>query len=396
MDGRGVKLRTFLSRWRWRLFGAGVATAAVALGVVCVWPIASGRTDPPVFDKLNTQSVLNDARRAGAPRWAPDAMREAEAATKAGFAAYRLEEVKLLPFRDFRGVRSAIDLAQTKIERALADGNKHRLEAKAQADDALADAERDTARSSGVADAMHLGAYNRTLLQKSKIALDEARSIYARGDFVECATRAREAGLGSRAVSGNAAEAAARYADASLVARWNRMVVETAAWSRATGDTAIVVLKENHRVDIYNRGRVIRSYTADMGYRSVNDKLRSRDATTPEGQYRVTAKKPCSTYYKALALNYPNDEDRAEFATLRREGRIPRGASLGGLIEIHGEGGRGKDWTKGCVALTNSDMDDLFRRADVGTPVTIVGGNGQGVFARLVREQVSGTNARTQ
>lgn len=396
MDGRGATVRTFLSRWRWRLFGAGVATAAAALAIGCAWPIASGRTDPPLFDKLNTRSALNDARRAGAARWAPDTMREAEAATKAAFAVYRLEEVKFLPFRDFRGVRSAIDTAQTKLERALADGNRQRLEAKARADDALAEAERDTARSSGVADAMHLAAYNRTLLQKSKIALAEARSICARGDFVECASRAREAGLGSRTVSGNAAEAAARYADASLVARWTRMVRETAAWSRATGDTAIVVLKENHRLDLYDGGRVIRSYTADMGYRSVSDKLRSGDAATPEGRYRVTAKKPGSNYYKALALNYPNDEDRAEFEQLRRQGRIPRGSSLGGLIEIHGDGGRGKDWTKGCVALANHDMDDLFRRADVGTPVTIVGGDGQGVFARLVREHVSGASARTQ
>jgi L,D-peptidoglycan transpeptidase YkuD (ErfK/YbiS/YcfS/YnhG family) len=396
MDGLRVTLRTFLARWRWRLFGAGVALSATAVGVGGAWPIASGRTDPPYFDKLSTQSALNEARRSGAPRWAPDTMREAEAATKAAFAAYRLEEVKFLPFRDFRGVRAAIDIAQTKIERALADGNKNRLAAKADADQALADAVRDTARSSDVAEAMHLGAYNRTLLQKSKIALDEARSIYDRGDYVQCAARAREAGIGSRAVSVNAAEAAARYADASLVARWNRMVSETVAWSRATGDTAIVVFKENHRVDLYDGGRVVRSYPADMGYLSVNDKLRSGDAATPEGRYRVTAKKPGSTYYKALALNYPNDEDRAQFEQLRRQGRIPRGASLGGLIEIHGNGGRGKDWTKGCVALADQDMDDLFRRADVGTPVTIVGGDGQGVFARLVRTQTSGPNARTQ
>jgi len=95
-------------------------------------------------------------------------------------------------------------------------------------------------------------------------------------------------------------------------------------------------------------------------------------------------------------LNYPNDEDRAQFASLRRQGRIPSNASLGGLIEIHGEGGRGKDWTKGCVALANNDMDDLFRRAAVGTPVTIVGGDGRGVFARLVRDQVNASNSGTQ
>ena len=394
MDGRSVTPGTSLSRRRWRLLGAGVATAALVVGAGFVWPIATGRSDPPFYDKLRTQSALRDARRADAGRWDPDSMREAEAAMKAAAAAYRLEEVKFFPFQDFRGTRSALAIAMTRIEHALAQGNRRRLEAQQAADDALAAAERDVSRSDDVAETMHLGPYNRTLLQKGKIALAEARSMRERGDFLECAVRARESGEEARTVSGNAVEAAARYADASLVARWKRMVDETAAWSRTTGGTAIVVLKENHRVDLYDDGRVVRSYAADMGYRSVNDKLRSGDAATPEGRYRVTAKKPGSTYYKALALNYPNDDDRAEFERLRRLGRIPRGASLGGLIEIHGEGGRGKDWTKGCVAVANGDMDDLFRRSGVGTPVTIVGGDGQGAFARMVRDHDGAAGAR--
>jgi lipoprotein-anchoring transpeptidase ErfK/SrfK len=384
-DGASVTRRSFLSRWRWRLFGAGMAALAVALAAGCAWPILSGRTDPPFTAKLTAQAALTETRRSGATLWAPDAMRAAESSMKAALAAYRFEEVKFLPQRDYRGVRAALDLAASKLDAALAEGNRARMQARSEADDALAEAQLAVDRSCDVADAMHLGPYNRTLLQKSKIALTEARAIYDRGDFLASASRAREAAEGSRVVTGNAVEAAARYADASLVARWNRMVAETAAWSRSTGDPAIVVLKENHRVDVYDGGHVVRSYAADMGYRSVNDKRSSGDAATPEGRYRITAKKSYSNYYKALALNYPNDEDRTQFAALRRSGRIPEGAQLGGLIEIHGEGGRGKDWTKGCVALTNRDMDDLFQRAGVGTPVTIVGGDGQGAFARLVR-----------
>lgn len=381
--------KSFLSRWRWRLVGSAVAALAVTLGVTCAWPILSGRTEPPATAKQSAQTALTETRRSGAGRWAPDAMRTAEASMKAALAAYRFEEVKFMPFRDYRGVRAALDVAQTKLARAMAECNRLRIEAKTDADEALAAAQLEVSRSADVVDAMHLGPYNRTLLQKSKIALAEAQSIYDRGDYPSAAGRAREAASGSRAVNGNAVEAAARYADKSLVARWNKMVEETAAWSRSTGDRAIVVFKENHRVDLYDGGRVVRSYSADMGYRSVNDKLRSGDAATPEGRYRITAKKSYSSYYKALALNYPNDEDRVQFAELRRTGRLPRSASLGGLIEIHGEGGRGKDWTKGCVALTNRDMDDLFRRANVGTPVTIVGGNGQGTFARLVRDHAA-------
>jgi L,D-peptidoglycan transpeptidase YkuD (ErfK/YbiS/YcfS/YnhG family) len=52
---------------------------------------------------------------------------------------------------------------------------------------------------------------------------------------------------------------------------------------------------------------------------------------------------------------------------------VPANAGIGSLIEIHGEGGQGRDWTDGCVALSNSDMDRVFSHARVGTPVTIVG-----------------------
>ena len=63
-----MTLRTFLSRWRWRFFGAGLATSAFALGIGCLWPIAAGHTDPPFFDKLKAQSSLTEARRSGAAR----------------------------------------------------------------------------------------------------------------------------------------------------------------------------------------------------------------------------------------------------------------------------------------------------------------------------------------
>jgi lipoprotein-anchoring transpeptidase ErfK/SrfK len=381
---------TFFARWRWRFFGAGVLALAATTVTAVVWPIATGRTDPPQFTRAATQSLLERVRKSGAPRWAPTAMREAESAVKAAFAAYRFEEVKLLPFRDFRGVVGALEIATIKCQTALGEGNRRRIEARTNAEEVLSAAGRDEARSIEVARAMHLGPYNRTLLQKSHIALAEARIMYKRGDYVEAAARADQARAQSRSVSQNAVKAAARYTDKSLVARWRRMIDETVGWSRASGGTAIVVLKENHRVDVYDNGRVVKSYKADMGYRSVNDKMRSGDAATPEGRYKVTQKKTRSHYYRALALNYPNEEDRAEFARLRRAGLVPRGASPGNLIEIHGDGGRGKDWTRGCVALSNKDIDDLFPRVSVGTPVTIVGGDGQGVFARLAREHGPG------
>ena len=121
----------------------------------------------------------------------------------------------------------------------------------------------------------------------------------------------------------------------------------------------------------------------DLGFNWIADKSRAGDGATPEGRYRIVSRTTASAYYRALLLDYPNADDRAEFARARRSGDVPRSAGIGGLIEIHGEGGRGRDWTKGCVALANPDMADLFARVSVGTPVTIVGSDDFGAIAEF-------------
>ncbi|MBE3139905.1 MAG: L,D-transpeptidase family protein, partial [Thermoplasmata archaeon] len=78
-------------------------------------------------------------------------------------------------------------------------------------------------------------------------------------------------------------------------------------------------------------------------------------------------------YYKALLLDYPNDEDKKRFKSEIKHGSLPASAKIGDLIEIHGNGGKGVDWTEGCIALTDKEMDVVFRIVKAGTPVTIVG-----------------------
>ena len=137
----------------------------------------------------------------------------------------------------------------------------------------------------------------------------------------------------------------------------------------------ILVDKMRHRCHLYSDGRLVRTFDADLGPHWLGTKETSGDRRTPEGIYRVSEKKAGAStkYYRALLLNYPNDEDRRRFADGKRAGRIARSERIGGLIEIHGDGGSGYDWTLGCVALRNDDIADLFERAAVGTPVIIVG-----------------------
>jgi hypothetical protein len=153
---------------------------------------------------------------------------------------------------------------------------------------------------------------------------------------------------------------------------WNTWVRETLAWSQKEDQAAILVDKLNHECYVLRRGRIVASFSVELGGSWMSQKIREGDHATPEGRYRVSAVKG-SRYYKAALLDYPNSQDRTRFVKAKRAGQLPRSARIGGLIEIHGEGGRGADWTAGCVSLTNPDLDRLLRYLKVGTPVTIVG-----------------------
>ena len=156
--------------------------------------------------------------------------------------------------------------------------------------------------------------------------------------------------------------------------RWKNLANDAIAASRG-GNKVILVDKVAHVLYVYQSGKAIRSFDVEFGPNWMAHKERSGDKATPEGNYRITSKKErgSTTYHKAMLLDYPNAEDRAQFAIKKRKGLISRGAGIGNLIEIHGKGGRGFDWTSGCVGMRDRDIDDLYRLVSSGTRVTIVG-----------------------
>jgi lipoprotein-anchoring transpeptidase ErfK/SrfK len=164
----------------------------------------------------------------------------------------------------------------------------------------------------------------------------------------------------------------ARFQDLQLRAVWEKAAQALLRWTRQTGRSAILVDKLEHRCLFLTNGRVAKTYVADLSRNWHRIKLQEYDASTPEGEYKIRQKIPATNFGAALLLDYPNTEDWRRFNSLKRAGTIGARARIGGAIEIHG-GGRRSDWTDGCVALENADMEDLFKRAYVGMPVTIVG-----------------------
>jgi tetratricopeptide (TPR) repeat protein len=157
--------------------------------------------------------------------------------------------------------------------------------------------------------------------------------------------------------------------------QWDRWVNQGITHSKKQRAHCIIVDKMARECILYKDGRKLQSFGIELGANWMGYKQQQGDRTTPEGLYRVIGKKSGgeTRYYKSFLLDYPNDDDRARFLVNKKSGIIHPDAAIGNLIEIHGEGGKGLDWTDGCIALTDADMDELYKVCAVGTLVTIVG-----------------------
>jgi len=160
--------------------------------------------------------------------------------------------------------------------------------------------------------------------------------------------------------------------------RYNRWIERTIKTSLEEKSSVIVVDKSKYELNLYDKGSLVKKYNIELGYDPVNRKLVQGDNKTPEGFYRIVKKRTKTRYYRALLLDYPNLTDKARFERARLNNEITDSDKIGNLIEIHGNGsGRkgndgGRNWTLGCIALSDEDMDDLFKRVKNETLVTIV------------------------
>jgi hypothetical protein len=212
-------------------------------------------------------------------------------------------------------------------------------------------------------------------LQLAAGALARARGWEARGQLMRAAAEAERSRGHSLVALQGSDRLEARVRDPELLRQWAAWVDGAIELSRRAGESAIVVDKLRRRLYLYERGVEVRFFAVELGSRGLERKLHAGDRATPEGLYRVTERRERgqTRFYKALLLDYPNSEDERRFREAIRRGEIPPHSRIGGLIEIHGEGGRDLDWTQGCIALTNQDMDRIFEHAPVGTSVTVVG-----------------------
>lgn len=126
-------------------------------------------------------------------------------------------------------------------------------------------------------------------------------------------------------------------------------------------------------MQVYHKQVLLKTYKVALGKQPVGPKRVQGDMKTPEGIYTINGKNPYSGYHKNLGISYPNANDKKQAARL--------GRSPGGEIKMHGlPNGQGhvgslhclKDWTHGCIAVTDEEVDELYKYVGIGTLINIL------------------------
>jgi murein L,D-transpeptidase YafK len=134
----------------------------------------------------------------------------------------------------------------------------------------------------------------------------------------------------------------------------------------------VLVLKRERTLQLLSQGKMIRSYKVALGGDPIGPKTRQGDHKTPEGVYMLDSRNPHSQFYKSIHISYPSARER--------EAARQRGVSPGGDVFVHGlpngygwvgSSHRLKDWTDGCIAVTNAEMDEIWQAVADGTPIEI-------------------------
>ena len=135
----------------------------------------------------------------------------------------------------------------------------------------------------------------------------------------------------------------------------------------------VVVEKAAKRMHLMQGESILKTYTVALGRYPEGHKEEQGDSRTPEGRYWLDGRNARSNFYKAIRISYPNEDDTARARQ--------RGVRPGGDIMIHGLangwsaralGHPGLDWTRGCIAVTNREMDEIWAAVDDGTPIDIL------------------------
>ena len=327
---------------------------------------------PPVEEITQAGKIIARAKSESADKYAIEKLGKAESFYEQSMNEWKKQNEIFFVFRDYSLVK---DLALKSIELAddagvAADNLKIRL--KQNAEDELSALLQKINRFEKYYKPLPLSRSTLESFNKGKIDYLEAKNEF---DKAEYKLAMKQVIIASDEIS--QAEKAANFKLTSFFDDypiWKKNI-KTAYNLSKKGQMVVLIDKIQSSCTLIKGGKEYKNFMVEFGNNWMGDKIKNGDKATPEGIYKIIEKKygKKTQYHKALLINYPNNEDRKRFETLIKNGELPKNSSIGGSIEIHGEGGKGVHWTNGCIALENQEMDILYSQCSVNTPVIIVG-----------------------
>jgi hypothetical protein len=364
--------RLKLTSCRKQLIIFGIAFSLV-LTVIFIVVYVISAPKPPMFSIRQCRLAVIKARKADAPMYAPKLYKEAENAWNETLKIWDRENKKLTYKRDLAKVQKLANKTNNLAIKSMKRAVQAKDSLRSLANIELALLQEKVEAFHQKYDGMPMDKTCQVLFSKGELFFLEGRAALKRCDYKRAVQKLKNAEPFIGKVGNDVSKMLGSYL--KNIPMWRQWAEENIEWSRSNNSVTILVDKLAHKCQIYDCGSLIHEYRVELGPNWIGHKRYKGDNATPEGQYfiRQKADHKQSKYYKALAINYPNQRDLEIFEAAQKRGELSFSAQIGGLIEIHGEGGKGINWTQGCVALKNSDLDVVYNLVQVGTPVTIVG-----------------------
>jgi hypothetical protein len=351
-----------------------LAFTAVAVSIPLIILLLIHFTPTPPTGKMeHAREILSEAAKNKADIYSKKLYTEARNCYDSAMVNWQKENKRFIYFRHYNKVVMFADLCIKKANQAGDNSISTSSNLKVKLKEKLESLDNLVKQLDELFNTYPLTSEIRNRISKGKILLMEAEIVYKKGQYLQANRKMTDSEyLLTESYEFASANLKNYFKSYSI---WKRWTDKTLSDSRKNKDYSIIIDKFSRKCVIYLGGSKKYEFEAELGKNWVGDKRTKGDMATPEGMYRITKKFDGgrTKYYKALLLDYPNEEDKEKFRSEIAHGSLPANAKIGGLIEIHGNGGKGIDWTEGCIALTDREMDVIFNIVKVGTPVTIIG-----------------------
>ncbi len=348
-----------------------LSLSAIITGIVSLLGYLA--PDPPVDTVNGARRALSGAAASRAESYADVLFSEAQAAYDSALSRWQGENRKFIFFRNYEDVAlfasRAKRLAQQSASRSVSNTGLLREKLAEKIDSLLIT--KDNIE-------VLFGRYPfspeiRMRIANGKMLLKEGSLAFSDSDYLKANLKIVDAGYLLTGVYNNTIRELEDYFRSYPA--WAGLVQSAINVSAKSNSVVLIIDKMAKKCYVYSDGIKQREFDAELGRNWIGTKRVMGDKATPEGSYKIIRKLQGNEtlYHRSLALDYPNIDDQAKFRNDMVKGLLPSTANIGGGIEIHGGGGRGADWTDGCIALTDKDIDVVFNMVSLGTPVTIVG-----------------------